>query len=96
MFEELIALNGFPKTCSLDEYLNFTPIYSKCLEIDEDEKIKWFVMDARAGYIIFKDENAKDRKKKIVFVKWLNDRNEAIEFCYELAKKEIEELKSKS
>lgn len=95
MFAELSALKNMMKPQNLEEYLSNVSIYQKQFELEEDKTMRWYVQDSRLGYLIFKDEHLEDRKNMPIFVKWIFDKNEAIEFCYELSKKEIDKLKAK-
>lgn len=81
--------------CTLEHYLTMYSMYQKKFYIDEETEMKWFVVDSRKGFSVFKDENTNSAESKSIFLKWFESKNEAIEWCYHFAVKEIEEIKSK-
>ena len=95
MLGSLASLMDSVKPKTLEEYFSSVSLYQKTYELNKNQKYRWFVMDARSGYIIFKDENVEDRESIPKFLNWISNKNEAIEYCVDYARKEIEELKIK-
>lgn len=83
---------------SLQEYLNRSSLYQRKIisgELDESGDaitIKWYVIDSRVGYAVFRDRSDSNNQGELQ--KHFYDRNEAIEWCYEKAKAEEESIKA--
>jgi hypothetical protein len=92
MLEGLLrnSLMGNSSSLSMEDYLNQTWLYVIDAKNEDDEMLfMWGVSDSRMGFIVFRVDQPDDPKRRdLQFQKWFEDKNKAIEYCYEQGKAE--------